>query len=112
MPPKQVGKPDMPHNNSFGRYTQPAPTWLTPAGVVALLALVGALISIGWNYKSLNYAEEQLKTVKTELAQLAVKQERVIVLEVKLDTAIRTLDKISLQLEEQRARQHPEHPGR
>jgi hypothetical protein len=76
-----------------------AAVWATPAGILAVVALIGALISIGWNYRGLAFAEEELKSVKVQIGELQGKQERVAVLEVKLDTALRTLDKISVQLE-------------
>ena len=76
--------------------------WASPAGVMAFIALVSAIMSIGWNYKTLTAAQDEIMRLREKIEKLSEHQERITVLEVKLDAANRTLDRISLLLEGER----------
>jgi|GEM_PF-5274073 len=67
-------------------------------------APIAALVSPGWNYRSLAGNETAEAALRKDVKTLEDKQERVTVIEVKLDAAIRALDKIGVQLKDRPCR--------
>ena len=63
-------------------------------------APIAALVSPGWNYRSLAGNETAAAALRKDVKTLEDKQERGTVMEAKLDAAVRTLDKIGVQLKD------------